>query len=481
MKRISDFCPGSDFPAPGTWQATVAHCRAAGWPTALLLLGLALILGGGAVAGEFRRHVIELAIPAPEDSAGGILVVDVDGDGRPDFLVTVPGHLAVHANNGQQLWVRKIDLVVGGSSEREGLPGHHGPGVAVGDIDGDGRSEVIFLTRDGVLHVVDGATGRPKATARPPVPQGAERWELAMVADFRGTAGDRDILLQATNQDGYRTGRYLAAYRAEDLLAGGEPLWTTDRFASCAHNGARLADITGDGRDEILGETIWSADGQLLVRATDYRGHMDAVFVANVRPDLPGLEVILLEEGSNYVQVLGATGLVWRKDFRGQEPQNAAVGRFRAGSDEIFIWCRSRYNQHQKPFVFDSNGEVVFDYAMDDVAPPGWTASGVEVIHTIDWTGLRQQLACAKERHTSGDVCLFEPLTGRFVQVFPEQADRLYVADVFGDWREEIIVLDGNRLHIYENTAANPRPDEPRLWEDRNYRRLKQTHNYYSP
>jgi hypothetical protein len=45
-----------------------------------------------------------------------------------------------------------------------------------------------------------------------------------------------------------------------------------------------------------------------------------------------------------------------------------------------------------------------------------------------------QQLASATERHTSGDVCLFEPLTGRFVQVFPEQADRLYVADVFGDW-----------------------------------------------
>lgn len=48
-------------------------------------------------------------------------------------------------------------------------------------------------------------------------------------------------------------------------------------------------------------------------------------------------------------------------------------------------------------------------------------------------------------------------------------------------YREEIIVLNGNRLHVYENTAANPRPDEPRLWEDRNYRRLKQTHNYYSP
>jgi hypothetical protein len=60
-------------------------------------------------------------------------------------------------------------------------------------------------------------------------------------------------------------------------------------------------------------------------------------------------------------------------------------------------------------------------------------------------------------------------------------ADRLYVADVTGDWREEIIVLAGNELHVYSNPTENPRPDEPRLWDDRNYRRLKHCHNYYSP
>ena len=118
---------------------------------------------------------------------------------------------------------------------------------------------------------------------------------------------------------------------------------------------------------------------------------------------------------------------------------------------------------------------------MDDVAPAGWTNRGIEVIHTIDWTGEARQMACAKERHRSSDVCLFEPITGRFVQRIAEKADRLYVADVTGDWREEVIVLNGNELHVYENPRANPRPDAMRLWEDRNYRRLKQCHNYYSP
>jgi len=424
--------------------------------------------------------VIKLDMPPPQESEGGLIVADVDNDGAMDYLVTVPGHLVVHGNNGQKLWGKATDLVVGGQSESQGLPGHHGPGVAAGDVDGDGKCEVIFLTKDGVLHVVDGATGKEKMTAKPPVPKGAERWELAMVASFRDK-GDQDILLQATNKDGYRMGRYLAAYAFDSLRDGGKPLWTTEAFVSCAHNGSRLADLDGDGRDEVLGATILGPDGRVLTQAADFKGHIDSVFVADVRPEKPGLEVVLLEEGSNEVQVVGLGGPIWRKSLRRQEPQNAAVGKFKLGSDEIFVWCRSRYNEHQKPFVFDASGKIMFEYEMDRVAPPGWTTKGVEVIHTIDWTGKPQQLACAKERHESGDVGLFEPLTGQFVLRLPDKADRLYVADVTGDWREEILVLNGTELHVYSNAEPNPRPDHKRLWSDRNYRRLKQTHNYYSP
>ena len=91
----------------------------------------------------------------------------------------------------------------------------------------------------------------------------------------------------------------------------------------------------------------------------------------------------------------------------------------------------------------------------------------------IHWTGGETQLMAAKERHKSGDVCIVEPLTGRFVAHIREQADRLYVADVAGDWREEILVVNGNELHIYQNPEKNPRPDLPRLWDQQHYRRNK--------
>jgi len=449
----------------------------------LSLFIILCVVSPAALATQLTPKVIKLNVPAPheDDSAGGIIVVDVNGDGRMDYLVTVQGHLVVHDSSGKQLWRKKIPIAVGGQSESQGLPGHHGPGVAAGDVDNDGACEVVFLTKDSMLHIVNGATGQEEASARPPFPEDAERWEMALIVDFRGTGKDADILLQATNKSGYRTGQFLAAYAMDQLLAGGKPLWETDQFGACAHNGARLVDLDGDGKDEVLGQTIYSAQGQLITQAIPGRYHMDSVFAADVRPDLPGLEVVLFEEGANQVQVVGMGGPIWRNHFKKQEPQNAAVGRFQSGSDEVFIWCRSRYAEHQKPFVFNSVGQKVFDYEMDKVAPQGWTASGVEVIHTIDWTGKKQQLACAKERHASGDVCLFEPLTGKFVQRFKEKADRLYVADVTGDWREEIIVLSGSELHVYTNPEANPQPDHVSLWSDRNYRRLKQCHNYYSP
>ncbi|MEZ6189932.1 MAG: VCBS repeat-containing protein [Phycisphaerales bacterium] len=84
--------------------------------------------------------VIPLDITRPPDtdeSAGGLLVADLDDDGRMDYLVTVPGRIAAYSGAGEKLWIKDVDLVVGGSSEAHGLPGHHGPGVAAGDVDSD--------------------------------------------------------------------------------------------------------------------------------------------------------------------------------------------------------------------------------------------------------------------------------------------------------------------------------------------------------
>ena len=415
------------------------------------------------------------------DSAGGIIAADVNNDGLMDYLVTVRGHIGAYGNDGGKLWMVNADIQVDSSSESFGLPGHNAPGIQAGDIDADSKTEVLYLTRDSILHVLDGKTAREKWSAHPSVPEGAERWEHPVIANFRGL-GDRDLLLQATNATGYRVGRYLAAYAVEDLKkAHYTPLWQRDDFLACAHNGARVADLDGDGKDEVLGGTIVSPDGNILF-AIPLKGHIDSIYAYDLRPDIPGLEVVALEEGGgNRIFLYNARRLIWQTHYKRQEPQNATVGDFAPEKPGLEVWCRSRYNEHQKPFVFDSNGRLIADYEMDAVAPEGWTVAGVEIITVIHWTGEPMQLAAATERHTRGDIAIFNPVSGEFIERFKEKADRLYVADVLGDWREEIIVLNGSELHIYRNEKPNPNPGRPRLWKQAHYRRSKMTYNYYSP
>ena len=162
--------------------------------------------------------------------------------------------------------------------------------------------------------------------------------------------------------------------------------------------------------------------------------------------------VALEEGGPERVFLYNHNGLIWEAHHDHQEPQNAAVGNFDVRRPGLEIWCRSRYNRHQRPWVLDARGDVIAECEMAEVAPKGWTVKGVEEIFTIHWTGGPQPQAVAKERHTAGDVALFDPLTGDFLWRLDEQADRLYVADVSGDWREEIIVLNGSELHTSART-----------------------------
>jgi hypothetical protein len=460
--------------------------------------------------GSFRwsnisPRVIQLGPTDPDDGIGGLIVADVDDDGRKDFIVTKPNHVGAYSHFGHKLWIKEVDLQVTLRSELYGLPGWHAPGVQAADIDGDGNTEVLYLTQDGALHVVHGSTGGEKWRLNLPGPEGAERWEHVVVANFRGK-GDRDLLLQTTNAANYRIGRYIAAYafsQPENNTL--KQLWARDDFLPAAHSGARVADLDGDGRDEVLGGTIVAHNGEILFRIP-VKGHIDSILVADVRADIPGLEVVALEEGGrvhpfagrniltrmvnrlyarvfptgNRVFLYNSERLIWESHFKSREAQTAAVGDFDPSSPGLEIWCRSRYNRSQKPFVFDSRGETLSHYRMDDVAPEDWTESGVEVIWSIDWTGEAKQLAAAKERQKAGDVAIFDPVTGRFLHRFKERADRVYVADVLGDWREELIVLNGNKLNIYENKQRNPNPQRPGLWNQNQYRRRKMTWNYFT-
>jgi hypothetical protein len=442
--------------------------------------------------------VIRLDIPAPNDDKGSIIVADLNDDDLMDYIVTVPGHIAAYENSGRKMWVVETDVRLSMDSEKWGLPGQHAPGVQAADVDEDGQTEVLFLTEDSTIHVVDGATGAKECMAKPSVPDGARQWEHLVVASFRGR-GDTDLLLQATNENGYRMGRYLSAHRISDLRQGNStPLWETDDFVACAHTAARVADLNGDGKDEVIGGTILSNGGRRLYKFP-LTGHIDAITVADVRPDLPGMEVVVFEEGDRRqeererVFLANSEGLIWQANHENREPQDGAVGDFDPGRPGLEIFCRTRgtglaakpipvekfpADGYQKPFVLDSRGSVISDYSTADIVPDGWTPMGLQVCQTIHWDGTSKALVVATEREQNGNVGIFDPIGGRFLlHLKEEKADRLYVADVSGDWREEILILNGNELHVYHNDAKNPDPDRRKFWDQAHYRRNKMTWN----
>lgn len=442
-----------------------------------------------------------------DDGRGGIIASDLNADEIYDLIYSRSGLISAFTISGDILWQKKFDVQLTYKSEDFGLPGRHGPGVQATDIDDDGIAEVLFLTRDGALCIVMGNSGELIRQISLPIPDGAVRWEHLVVANFRGQ-GDRDILLQATNADGYRMGRFLAAYSLTDLMANAaaNPLWARDDFIAAAHNGARVADLNGDGRDEVIAGSIIGPEGDKLFELP-LRGHVDSVQIGDVRPDIEGLEVVAVEEGGgnpsiiplrnewiykinwhlnrywfggNRVFLFNTRGLIWKTHYKRIEPQNIAIGDFSADRPGLEIWLRSRFNTDQQPFVFDSFGELLTTYQLTPLAPPGWSDKGIEVIFTLNWN-VDQVLLAAKERHTSGAVAVIDPLSGRFLLKFAEQADRLYVADVLGDWREEIIVAAGNQVRIYANQDQNSDPDRKSLWDNPLYRKNKMTWNYYSP
>jgi hypothetical protein len=447
---------------------------------------------------DLNPFVVALDIPVPADDKGSIIVADLNGDGLKDYLVTVPGHIAAYDNDGRKLWILKTDIRLSMDSEKWGLPGQHAPGVQAADVDRDGRLEILFLTEDSTIHALDGRTASTEWTARPPVPKGAAQWEHLVVACFC-CRGDTDLLLQATNKDGYRMGRYLSAHKISDLRKGNlKPVWQMNDFLACAHTAARVADLDLDGKDEVIGGALVSSEGKRLYQFP-LTGHIDAVAIGDVRPDLPGLEVVALEEGDrrdkerDRVFLANANGLIWQANHENREPQDEAVGDFDPARAGLEIYCRNRgtgmaadpipvdkfpANGYQKPFVLDAQGSVISDYSTKDVMPEGWTPMGLQVCQTIHWDGAAKALVVATEREQNGNVALFDPLGGKFLlQLKDEKADRLFVADVSGDWREEIIILNGSELHIYHNQQPNPDPDHARFWDEPHYRRSKMTWN----
>ncbi len=416
--------------------------------------------------------VFKLEQPVPE-LKGGLFVHDLNGDGLFDFVVTSDNHIGAYDHNGNKLWVKNVNIKLWDFL-------HH-PSAIAGDMDMDGKEEIAYLVGKEII-IIDAATGAEEKK----LPCG--KAEAMAIANLR-RKGDTEVILQYSQT-------VIKAIRLDD---GGQ-LWQSDEFRGIEHSPLRLADLDGDGLDEVAGTNIIDHDGRKM-NSWDLQGvylAADSIVIADIVPGYP-LEVALAEQrgGDSHTDVVNSEKIVFRSlnPWNWEDPDKLAVGDFDSSRVGLEIFNRSSggdgtcprgkqepFEDEVCPWVIDSAGETISKYYINDKKPSWWIGRGLEEICRIDWDGDAEDEIVAKERHINGAGAIINPITGEFKEIFPGKAVRIYAADIQGDYREEVIMIDEvGSVKVFWNRNVNNNPAKPRYWRQQHYRRQKQNWNYYSP
>jgi rhamnogalacturonan endolyase len=237
-----------------------------------------------------------------------------------------------------------------------------------------------------------------------------------------------------------------------------------------------VADVNGDGYDEIVtGPSTIAHNGALL--CTTGMGHGDAIHLADLCPDRPGLEVMVPHEARPYGYDV--------HDATTGEVLCSATGREDNGRALACDFIPS----HRGSEFWTAQDRVIRDCATGDTL----LQTRADLNYRIYWTGdpydqtFDGRYSTSHHRHypricnyntETNDVSVFQPLTG---YGSPEacngtKATPCLQADILGDWREELILFQHEngdsetcKLLIY----STPEPTQykvPCLMQDHMYR-----------
>ena len=220
-----------------------------------------------------------------------------------------------------------------------------------------------------------------------------------------------------------------------------------------------VADVDGDGKDEILyGSGAVDNDGSLLY-ATGY-GHGDAIHVSDFAPDRSGLEVFQVHEESPYGWDLhdAATGKILYSSTGGSDNGRGIAGCFLSSA---------RGGQ-----MASSNDRQLRSCVNNSVL----STKSTSVNFRIYWDGsLYDQLFDKTITKTNGSsiTTLFSPTNyNNSTTCNSTKATPCLQADIFGDWREEIIMWnssDSCTINIFSTTETTSYR-VPTLMHDHVYR-----------
>jgi len=454
----------------------------------------------------WEKGYLEIPIkPLPEYRPGDASIADLDGDGEHEIVLhqtsnardnAFPGVTGApvfdgYEMDGTHLW--RIDL---GINIREG---EHYTQFMVYDLDGDGRAEMACKTADGTLDgagkvigdkdkdwrtrkpgdrkdgrildgpeyftIFDGRTGAALKTVdyipgREPIDgwggiggnggndnygNRCDRFMACVgyldgvrpsVVMCRGVYG-RTVMAAWDWRDSQLTSRWVF-----DSGISYPPFADASPYSGMGGHSLSVADVDGDGRDEIVYHAMVVDDDGRGLYSTGLR-HGDAMHISDMVPDRPGLEVFTIHENEDDTVRFMTPGAAMHDARTGEilwkQSPGVDVGRGMAAD----IDARHRgYEAWGGPGgLRGSEGQ--------EVGPCPRTNAFV-----IWWDGdlLRELLAGGEVRKWNWEKGVEEQLfaaQGRGGARGPN-----LMGDFIGDWREEILFTspDGAALRLYTTT-----------------------------
>ena len=422
-------------------------------------------------------------------AANDASVGDLDGDGQYEVVLkwdptnskdnsqsgyTGDVYVDGYELSGQRLW--RIDL---GRNIRAGA---HYTQFQVYDDDGDGRAEIAMRTADGTvdgrgtvignasadhrnsagyvlagpeyLTLFDGRTGAARSTVGYEPPRGT----VSAWGDSYGNRVDRFLAGTAyldgshptlITSRGYYTRTVIVAW---DVRGGAlVRRWTFDsdvagsRYAGQGDHQLAIADVDGDGRDEIVfGAMAVDDDGTALWNTGN--GHGDALHVGDLDPSRPGLEVFKVDEDgskpSSWFADARTGQVLWTTAPNGDNGRGVSEDVW-AGSAGAESWSAAADG------VRNPKGQVVATRKPGSTNFVVWWDGDV-TRELLDGTHIDKY-------GTGGDTRL---LTAAGVHANNgTKSTPSLSADLFGDWREEVVwpTSDNRALRIYSTPVPTDR------------------------